>query len=57
MLLISSEITYMCNLFTVDSTRVILDEIPGEDGSDYINANFIQVIIIELRSFRLVFCS
>lgn len=29
--------------FTVDETRVTLDEIAGEEGSDYINANFVQV--------------
>lgn len=27
----------------VDDTRVILTEIPGVDGSDYINANYIDV--------------
>ena len=30
--------------FTVDKTRVVLDKIPGEEGSDYINANFIEVL-------------
>ena len=29
--------------FPVDETRVTLEEIDGEEGSDYINANFILV--------------
>ncbi|XP_060589350.1 tyrosine-protein phosphatase non-receptor type 12-like isoform X2 [Ruditapes philippinarum] len=30
------------DILPFDQTRVTLTEIPGEDGSDYINANFIQ---------------
>ncbi|XP_045165297.2 tyrosine-protein phosphatase non-receptor type 12-like isoform X1 [Mercenaria mercenaria] len=30
------------DILPFDKTRVVLDEIPGEDGSDYINANFIE---------------
>ncbi|KAL4226689.1 protein tyrosine phosphatase [Mactra antiquata] len=30
------------DILPFDTSRVILDVIPGEDGSDYINANFIQ---------------
>ena len=32
--------------FPVDETRVTLQEKPGEEGSDYINANFILVSAI-----------
>lgn len=30
----------------VDKTRCKLSTIPGVDGSDYINANFIEVLIL-----------
>ena len=33
-------------LYTVDDTRVILTEIPGVEGSDYINANYIDVSLL-----------
>ena len=33
-------------LYIVDDTRVILTEIPGVEGSDYINANYIDVSLL-----------
>lgn len=30
------------DILPFDETRVVLDEIPGEEGSDYVNANFIM---------------
>jgi len=39
--------------FIDESTRVCLQPIRGVDGSDYINANFIDVIITYMTSLKL----
>ena len=39
----------MSLFFPVDETRVTLEEKPGEEGSDYINANFILVSAINFN--------
>ena len=40
-------------MFTpVDDSRVVLNEIEGEEGSDYINASYIQVSTCTYIVFR-----
>ena len=40
---------FVCICFPVDKTRCRLSAIPGMEGSDYINANYIEVMLCYSR--------